>query len=63
MTGLGAGQFILGRAAFFGLLGFTGTLIALRQSAKFRRNGYWWWLSGAICVALLMPFAYMAMTS
>jgi hypothetical protein len=55
--------FILGRAAFFGLLTLAGTLIALRQSAKFRRNGYWWWLGGAICMALLMPFVYVAMTS
>jgi hypothetical protein len=56
-------NFVLTRAAFSGLLALVGTVIALRQSARFRRSGYWWWLGGAFCIALVMPFAYMAITS
>lgn len=56
-------SFVIGRAVFCGLLACVGTLIALRQSSRFRRVGYWWWLGGAIGIALLMPYTYMSITS
>jgi hypothetical protein len=47
------------RAAFYGVLALLGTLVALHQSPKFRHRGYWLWFSGALCWALVAPFAYM----
>src|ERR1700675_4930958 len=54
---------LFSKAAVYGLMALVGTLVALRQSARFRRRGYWWCLAGAVCMAFTMPLGYMWMQS